>query len=138
MTKTILLPVLLVAALVWAGCFNHTSEEIIGSAGEPQIKQDGERIVIVDLTGKEWDVTEAVKTYGFDPKLFDHGLGPIPAIVGPEMLSPGDAGYPDDAADFIVIGTTIGGESRAYPIHVLDNHEVADDSFGDTHVAIGW
>jgi hypothetical protein len=138
MMKKILLPIILAVALSWAGCFSHTSEETIGVVGEPEVIQDGERIVIVDLTGKEWDVTDAVKTYGFDLNLFDHGLGPIPAIVEPEMLSPGDAGYPDDGADVIVIGATIGGESRAYPIHVLDNHEVADDTFGDTHVAVAW
>ncbi|UCG53758.1 MAG: DUF3179 domain-containing protein [Candidatus Latescibacterota bacterium] len=54
------------------------------------------------------------------------------------MLSPGDPNYPDEGGTFVVIGTTIGGESRAYPIHVLNRHEIVDDAFGDVHVAVGW
>ncbi|RMG37920.1 MAG: hypothetical protein D6732_05820, partial [Methanobacteriota archaeon] len=29
--------------------------------------EDGEKIVIVDWRGEEWEITHAVKAYGFDP-----------------------------------------------------------------------
>jgi hypothetical protein len=123
--------------LFWAGCFSVTNEEEFPGA---TVTRDGEKVLITDATGKQWDVTHAVNTYGFDPQGFQFGLGPdaIPPIIGSGMLSPGDPFYPDDDATFLVIGTTIGGESRAYPIHILNRHEVVDESFGDVHVAVGW
>lgn len=99
-----------------------------------------DRIYIVDLTGKKWDVTHAVEHYGFVAEEFQHGAGPnaIPPIDQPEMLSPGDPGYPQDDEIFLVIGTTIDGDTRSYSIGDLNRHEVVNESFGDVHVAVGW
>ena len=80
------------------------------------------------------------RTTGFDPAQFQFGLGPdrIKPINNPEFLSPGDSGYPSPEQTFRVIGTTIDGDSRAYPIGVLNSHEIVNDVFGDAHVTIGW
>ncbi|UCG51219.1 MAG: hypothetical protein JSW58_13635, partial [Candidatus Latescibacterota bacterium] len=98
--------VLLTVSLV--GCISSITEEQLGNVGDPEVKEKGEKIFIVDHTGKKWDVTHAVEKYGFDPTQFEFGLGPnaIPPIIDPGMLSPGDPNYPDEGGTFVVIGTT--------------------------------
>lgn len=99
-----------------------------------------DRIFIQDQTGKKWDVTHAVQEYGMDPDNFNFGLGPdaIPPIVNPVFLVPGDAGYPSPSRTFQVVGVTVSGESRAYPVSVLTGHEVVNDRFGSTYVAVTY
>ena len=72
------------------------------------------------------------------PDKFQYGLGPnaIPPINNPKFLSPGDKDYPSDNATFLVLGITIEGESRTYPMSVLGQHEVVNDWFGNTPVAV--
>ncbi|GAB4372943.1 MAG: hypothetical protein Kow0042_16530 [Calditrichia bacterium] len=118
------------------GCssgFNQGSEEF-------SVEQDQDKIFLIDRTGKQWDITHAVRTYKMDPNRFQYGLGPfaIRPILQPEFLNPGDPGYPDEDATFLVIGANLNGVVRAYPISVLNNHEIADDQFGDAHVAVAY
>jgi hypothetical protein len=95
-------------------------------------------IFLTDLTGKRWDITHAVKVYGMRPENFRYGLGPnaIRPITDPEMISPGEPGYPDDTATLDIIGTNIAGDARAYPVHPLGGHEVVDDVVGGEPVAV--
>ncbi len=103
-----------------------------------------QKFFIVDMTGKEWDVTHAFRNYGMRPELFQNGLGPnrIPPLIQPYMASPGDRGYPAPTWIGIVIGVTIGGESRAYTTTDLNPHEVVYETFRengkDVHVAVAW
>ena len=124
------------AAAFCSGC---TTEPPVFSPAQVVSGPD-DRVYIVDLTGKKWDVTHAVEHYGFIAEEFQHGAGPnaIPPINEPEMLSPGDPGYPLDDDIFLVIGTTIAGDTRSYSIGDLNRHEVVNESFGDVHVAVGW
>lgn len=78
---------------------------------------------------------------------FQFGLGPnaIRPILNPKMLFPGDALYPDDEADFLVLGTTLNNGTRplsdgtrGYSIVDLTRHEIADEKFGDLHVAVAY
>lgn len=130
------LPVFL-ALLFSLGCTNSDS---LSGSGNAEVLEEGEKIFIVDETGKKWDITHAVKKYGFKPKKFDYGFGPfsIKPILNPKMLSPGDAGYPSADATFIVIGTRLAGEARAYPLSVMRRHEIADEVFGDQYVAVAY
>jgi hypothetical protein len=107
---------------------------------QPVVKEEGDKILIVDQTGKEWDITHAVENYGMGAGGWQFGLGPntIRPIIDPQYVGPGDRGFPDPNKEHIVIGTTIGGDSRAYSIDDLNAHEVVDDVFGDVHVAVGW
>ncbi len=41
---------------------------------------------------------------------------------------------PDD----LVIGVSLGGVARAYPVRVLDWHEVANDTLGGVPIAVAW
>ena len=105
-----------------------------------EVVQKEGKIFIRDNTGKEWDVTHAVNVYGFNPGSFQFGLGPfaIRPILDPQMLDPRDPNYPSNSADFTVIGTTLMGDTRAYPLNVLTRHEIADEKFGDIHVAVAY
>jgi hypothetical protein len=101
---------------------------------------DSGLIFIRDHTGKEWDVTHAVENYGFEAEKFRHGLGPyaIRPILEPQFLSSEDPGYNDIDPDELVIGTSINSSARAYPLSVLLSHEIVDEQFVRTHVAVGY
>ncbi len=106
----------------------------------PPVFNEGEKITITDRTGKSWDISHAVAVFHFDPDKFEHGLGQfaIKPIIDPKMLSPGNSGYPEPQERMLVIGTTIHEETRAYALEDLFGHEIANDIFGDTPVAIGY
>jgi hypothetical protein len=102
--------------------------------------QQGGRAVITDRTGKSWDVTHA-QQYGLVPDGYQYGLGPyaILPLMDPQMLTPEDQGYPDDFAEFAVLGASINGFTRAYPTwSVMSSFEVANEQFGDAHVAVAF
>jgi hypothetical protein len=122
---------LVAAAPVLGGCsFTEVNEE------ETPI----EPVVLIDETGKKWDVTSAVNKYGFEVDRFEFGLGPraIRPLIEPEMLSPGDSGYPSDDAPFLVIGTAINGDARAYGKLDISAHEVVDEIVGGAPVAVAY
>lgn len=110
------------------------------ASNQAEVERRNDRILIVDQTGKKWDVTHAVETYGMAAERFQFGIGPfaIRPILEPQMLNPGDAGYPGRTSTFIVIGFDYNGEQRAYPLSVMNQHEVADEQFGNTHVAVAY
>ncbi|NIR70101.1 DUF3179 domain-containing protein [candidate division KSB1 bacterium] len=114
------------------------SEDIEGDPDD--FVDEKEQIFITDQTGKRWDITHAVNAYGFVPERFQHGLGPnaIPPILNPEMISPGEPGYPEDNAGFTVLGTSLNSLPRAYSLSVLSRHEIVDETFRDTHVAVAY
>lgn len=58
----------------------------------------------------------------------------IPAILEPNFIRPDEAGFlnPDD----IVIGVSIGGRAKAYPIKILNWHEVVNDTLGKAPLAV--
>ena len=68
-----------------------------------------------------------------------HGGPPrdgIPALSDPEML-------PNEAVDYIrprdrIVGIEIDGQARAYPIDILNWHEIVNDSIGDSRFAITY
>jgi len=41
-------------------------------------------------------------------------------------------------SDDLVVGITIAGHSRAYPLHVLHVHEIINDVLGDIPIAVTW
>ncbi len=98
------------------------------------------KINIEDRTGKRWDVTHAVEKYGFKAEDFEFGLGPfaIQPIQNPKFIKAGDAGFPSEKDRFLVIGTDLNNDPRAYPISVLSRHEITNEQFNQTHVAVGY
>ena len=111
----------------------------IGVVDTTKVNPPG-KITITDRTGKVWDVTHAVKVYGFSLGNFRFGLGvnAIPPILNPKFISPGEAGYPSTTETFEVIGLVFDREARAYPLHILSGHEVVDEQIGASYLAVTY
>jgi hypothetical protein len=109
-------------------------------SGPAAVSKGDSRLLIRDVTGKEWDVIHARNRYGMLPSQFQYGLGPqaIRPILQPHMLLPGEAGYPEADGRFLVIGVDLFNFTRSYPIQVMGWHEVANERFGKTHVAVAY
>lgn len=127
-----------ILALIFAAA--SACSNTVGGGNGGQVVQEEGRILIEDETGKRWDVTHAQNQYGLRAENFQFGLGPnaIRPILNPQFLNPGDPGYPAANASFLVIGTTINQLTRAYPISVLSRHEVTDELFDSTYVAVAY
>jgi len=57
------------------------------------------------------------------------------ALVRPTFVSAAEAGLADGVS---VVGVFAGGEARAYPLYVLKNHQVVNDTLGDLPIAASW
>ena len=60
----------------------------------------------------------------------------IPDLSNPPMISAGEADYL--AADERVFGVAINGEARAYPLRIVNAHEMVNDSVGGEPIALSW
>ena len=103
-------------------------------------QQDNGGAFITDRTGKRWDVAHAAK-YGLVPAGFQFGLGPfaIKPLIEPGMIFSGERGYPSPSASTMVLGVDLNGFERAYPTWtVLSAVEVANERFGEDHVAVAF
>ena len=58
----------------------------------------------------------------------------IPAILKPYFVKPGQAAFLDRSDH--VIGVRIGNESRAYPIKILNWHEVVNDTLSGVPIVV--
>lgn len=60
----------------------------------------------------------------------------IPALTDPEVVTPDEARYlrPSDR----VIGVAIGNEARAYPLKILNYHEVVNDRLGGQSIVVSY
>ncbi len=115
-------------------------ESVIPEPPAAEVIVQGDTIFIVDQIGRVWDITTAVNKYKLSPHFWENGVGlnAIMPLYKPRMISPGDRTYPAPDEDDVIIGTTINGETRAYNLENLNAHEIVIESFGDTHVAVGW
>jgi hypothetical protein len=64
------------------------------------------------------------------------GRGGIPAINKPKFVIPDNASFlsPEDR----VLGVSLTGIARAYPVRILNYHEVVNDAFHDTSIVITY
>ncbi len=128
---------------LWAvvsGCGNDVVyNPATSSSDQAEDQTEYPEAIIWDFEAKSWDVTHAQK-YGMVPERFQHGLGTyaIRPIFSPKMLSPGDEDYPTDDEDFLVMGASLNGFTRAYPIYIMSRKEVANEQFGDAHLAVAY
>lgn len=63
-------------------------------------------------------------------------VGGIPALVDPATIAVDEAKYLQD--DELVFGAAVGGEYRAYPLRIMDWHEMANDTLGGKPVALSY
>jgi hypothetical protein len=101
-------------------------------------EQPVQRVFIVDQSGKQWDITQAIVRYGFARDGFKFGLGPftVTPLVLPPSIAEGDSGYPAPGDGFAVIGVAHAGDARAYRLNDLLDVEVADDVIGGLPVGV--
>ena len=66
------------------------------------------------------------------------GVSPdgIPDLQMPPVLMAREASYLQD--DERVFGVSINGEDRAYPIRIMNSHEMANDVLGGEHIALAY
>lgn len=64
----------------------------------------------------------------------------LPSIDDPRFISADQAdANPDEMKpDERVIGLVIDGDARAYPLNILSNHEIVNDTVGNQPVAVTW
>jgi len=62
----------------------------------------------------------------------------IPALDHPKSGPAGDSGDLGWADDVMVLGFEWNGEARAYPVPILDHHELVNDMVGGRPVLISW
>ena len=60
----------------------------------------------------------------------------IPALINPELIEPAAASYITE--DELVFGVSINGDVRAYPLRIMDWHEMFNDVVGGVPVALAY
>ena len=60
----------------------------------------------------------------------------FPVLTNPPMIAAADAKEIRDLEP--VLGVTIGGEARAYPISIMGVHELVNDTMGGVAYAASW
>lgn len=60
----------------------------------------------------------------------------IPSVDAPVFISPEAATFMEDTD--LVVSVTLGGETRAYPLRILVWHEVVNDNFANTPIAVTY
>ena len=96
-----------------------------------------EPIIIVDLQGEEFDITNAVLRYGIAEAYWGFGLGrnAILPINNPRFVGPGEPGYLSDTSLADVMGVEFGGDARGYQVGDLNDREVVNDVVQGVHLA---
>jgi hypothetical protein len=110
----------------------------VAAAGEEKGSRAG------NTRGYEVDVL--VDTFGYgaddidaDPDTVFQGCPQrdcIPSIDQPEFFNTADVDYLD--GDDVVLSLTLDNITRAYPTRILDRHEIVNDYFGETPVAVTY
>ena len=65
------------------------------------------------------------------------GKDGIPSIDNPRFVGPGEADQQMLSYER-VLGVSINGDHRAYPLNMLSRHEIVNDTVGGVPVAVTW
>ena len=65
------------------------------------------------------------------------GKDGIPAILNPEFISAAEAMRQMGPSER-VMGVSVNGDHRAYPLNLLSRHEIVNDTVGDMPIAVTW
>ncbi|MEN8245389.1 MAG: hypothetical protein ABFS43_10870 [Thermodesulfobacteriota bacterium] len=105
------------------------------NSAEARVKKEGGKIFIVDRTGEQWDITQAV-SMGFDPYKFEFGIGRNAF----EPLDEDDwqSGEGHDLSDMRIIGVVEDEEAHAYSVNRLRYHETANTFLGNEAIVAGY
>lgn len=61
----------------------------------------------------------------------------IPALVHPRFVTPSEVGKQLDVEDRL-LGVYLNGEAKAYPIRILNLHELVNDEVGGQPILVSW
>ena len=114
-----------------------------GAQGYRLKEQDGRTLLWAkgdpESEESQWfDVTDIP----LDPLKFQFGIGKdtIPAIDEPLFVAVDDPRLEAQRItdDSRVIGYAVGGDARAYPILIMNRHELVNDNVGGKPVTVAW
>jgi len=112
-----------------SGCRTNNSSSTGGTS--PVINEKGNAVIITDITGREWDITNAVNKYGMEANQFHFGIGigAIPSVDNPRVLDQTSPGFPGPDFEVEIFGTDIEEDQRAYSRYELSRHEIFNDEY---------
>ena len=139
MQRSLLIP--LFPALLLCACAS-TEPDAAAHSGAPHhdkpiVEKDGRTLLYAGED--DWfDVTDS----SIDPASFQYGIGrdTIPSIDEPVFVRADDPKLEAVGIDMdtMVLGVSRGGVSKAYPVHLMDGHEIVNDDFGGESFAVLW
>ncbi len=109
---------------------------------QPIVDENGRRLLWASENEDgdvEWfDMTEST----IDPYRFQYGIGKdeIASIDDPVFVASDDPRLAERSitGETEVLGVVVDGIARAYPVKIMDIHEVVNDRFGDKALAVLW
>ena len=106
---------------------------------------EGKHLFVFDFSSLKFDYDNFIKgsysKYSVDSKVkildFFGNDDKVSEYIH-SFLSPEDSGYGSVRENESVIGVVIDGNARAYPLSILREHEIVDENFSTTYVAVGY
>ena len=113
--------------MLYARIKEENGKQLLWAAGDP-----------TDQDAEWFDVTDSP----LNPQQFQFGIGKdrIAAIDEPTFVEVDDPRLAEHSIndDTEVIGYARGGEAKAYPLGILNRHELVNDRVGGLPVTVGW
>jgi len=105
----------------------------------PQSRQfflrfQGETVTIIDTSARLTPGSNGTRDLKIVTVL---GRDGIPAILDPQFATRAGGVAQMDPAER-VIGVSINGDHRAYPLNLLSRHEIVNDTVGGKPIAVTW
>ena len=105
----------------------------------PQIRQSvlklrSQQVTIARTPGEEGVSGDSLVNLDIITVLGKDG---IPSIDNPRFVGPGQADQQMQSNER-VLGVSINGDHRAYPLNMLSRHEIVNDTVGGVPVAVTW
>ena len=105
----------------------------------PQIRQSvlklrSQQVTIARTPGQAGNGGDSVVSLDIITVLGKDG---IPSIDNPRFVGPGEADQQMQSFE-TVLGVSINGDHRAYPLNMLSHHEIVNDTVGGVPVAVTW
>ena len=105
----------------------------------PQIRQSvlklrSQQVTIARTSGQAGNGGDSVVSLDIITVLGKDG---IPSIDNPRFVGPGEADQQMQSFER-VLGVSINGDHRAYPLNMLSRHEIVNDTVGGVPVAVTW
>ena len=105
----------------------------------PQIRQSvlklrSQQVTIARTPGQAGNGGDSVVSLDIITVLGKDG---IPSIDNPRFVGPGEADQQMQSFER-VLGVSINGDHRAYPLNMLSCHEIVNDTVGGVPVAVTW